>query len=118
LRLQLEVDGKKMHKIDVASSPAVLGRGPECDVMLPYSGISQRHARLERGSAGKWALADLGGKNGTTLNGRFVSEPAVVSPGDSVGMATVSLIVLEDTAEVLVPPESASTTIARSVEDL
>jgi len=46
----------------------VVGRDPECDVVLDDDRISRRHAALS-GTGRGWAVADLGSKNGTQLDG-------------------------------------------------
>ncbi len=62
----------------------VVGRGSGCDVALPDdSYVSQRHARLYRRDGRVW-LEDLGSTNGTYLNSKPVSAPAVLHRGDRV----------------------------------
>ena len=46
----------------------VVGRGPECDVVLEDDRISRRHAALAGNGSG-WSVADLGSKNGTQVDG-------------------------------------------------
>lgn len=46
----------------------VLGRDPECELVVEDDRISRRHARIAHGAAG-WVLDELGSKNGTLLNG-------------------------------------------------
>ena len=45
----------------------VIGRHTSCDVVVDDPQVSRRHAVLER-VAGGWTAADLGSRNGTTLN--------------------------------------------------
>jgi pSer/pThr/pTyr-binding forkhead associated (FHA) protein len=46
----------------------VVGRDPECGVVVADDRVSRRHAALSPGPSG-WTLADLGSKNGTLLDG-------------------------------------------------
>lgn len=46
----------------------VVGRDPDCDVVLDDERVSRRHAVLVSGAAG-WTIADLGSKNGTLIDG-------------------------------------------------
>src|SRR5689334_29402 len=46
----------------------VVGRGPECDVVLDDDRISRRHALLTCNESG-WSVADLGSKNGLMIDG-------------------------------------------------
>lgn len=50
----------------------VLGRDPDCDIVLDDPRVSKRHASLLWADNG-WTLADLGSKNGTLINGSPVS---------------------------------------------
>lgn len=61
----------------------VLGRGPACDLDVPDLTVSRRHAALSHDDAG-WAIADLGSRNGTWVNGWRVHEPHCLAPGDAV----------------------------------
>ena len=61
----------------------VIGRSPECDLVLGDMTVSWRHAEL-RQSAGTWVLADLGSTNGTHVNGWRAGDGLTVRPGDAV----------------------------------
>jgi pSer/pThr/pTyr-binding forkhead associated (FHA) protein len=47
----------------------LIGRGPECDVVVPDRQVSRHHARVRRMAEGEFQLEDLGSKNGTHVNG-------------------------------------------------
>lgn len=69
-----------------------VGRAPGCGVSLPEDTfISQLHARVFRRDGDVW-VEDLGSTNGTLLNGKKVSAPAVMRRGDQL---TVGRTVLE-----------------------
>nr|WP_279354645.1 ATP-binding cassette domain-containing protein [Frankia canadensis] len=71
-----------LHPVGGAS--VVIGRAPECDVMLDDPLVSRRHAELRQAGSG-WRIVDLGSWNGTFVNGRRVGE-ATVSTDDIVGI--------------------------------
>src|SRR5437660_5669886 len=50
----------------------VVGRGPECGVVIEDDRVSRRHAALAPGPSG-WTVADLGSKNGTLVDGAPVA---------------------------------------------
>jgi hypothetical protein len=80
--------------------PFTIGRDRDCDLFVPDLTVSRLHARLERGNAKDgWLLADLGSKNGTTLNGWRVREPVQVRPGDRVRFGAVTFVMHEHTGE-------------------
>jgi len=51
----------------------VIGRGEECDVIVPHSSISREHVRIKKLKPG-YVIFDLKSKNGTTVNGRPIVE--------------------------------------------
>lgn len=65
----------------------VIGRAPDCDIMLPKRQVSRHHARIER-SDDSYLLYDLESKNGTHVNGQEVSgEPYRLKDGDEIQIA-------------------------------
>jgi hypothetical protein len=78
------------RRVAVGSAPLVIGRLPECDVVLNDSNVSRRHAELRRSSDGVF-LTDLGSTNGTRVNGTPVREQILVS-GDEVSVGSAKLI--------------------------
>jgi hypothetical protein len=54
-----------------------VGREPGCTVHLDDDRVSRRHARLTPLGGGRWQLADLGSKNGVTVDGRPVTMAEV-----------------------------------------
>jgi hypothetical protein len=50
--------------------------------------ISRRHARFSRSDEGQFTVEDLGSTNGTYVNGRRVSGPTVLAPGDEIKLGT------------------------------
>ena len=86
----LLVDGKRMV---VGPAGAKLGRSRQCDVVLNDPNVSREHAEI-RPRGGSWVLSDLGSTNGSSLNGRRLTQPEVVKPGDEIEVGT-SLIRFE-----------------------
>ncbi|MCC6554602.1 MAG: sigma 54-interacting transcriptional regulator [Polyangiaceae bacterium] len=56
-----------------ASRELTLGRDPEADIHIPGGAASRLHARI-REEGGRWILTDLGGRNGTLVDGAVVDE--------------------------------------------
>ncbi|HEX6203497.1 MAG TPA: FHA domain-containing protein, partial [Thermoanaerobaculia bacterium] len=52
----------------------VVGRDAGCSVPIDDDRVSRRHARLTPLGGGRWQLADLGSKNGSTVDGRPVAR--------------------------------------------
>jgi len=64
-----------------------IGRGSDCDIVLPERQVSRHHARIERDAEG-YLLRDLGSKNGTHVNGQEVRDkPYRLKDGDEIQIA-------------------------------
>jgi pSer/pThr/pTyr-binding forkhead associated (FHA) protein len=72
----------------------VIGRRDDCDLRIPLSQISRKHAIIfvERDKA---VLKDLGSVNGTYINNKRVNEQAL-SPGDHIVIGPVVFTVQID----------------------
>src|SRR4051812_44439771 len=70
----------------------VIGRAPECDIVMGQSGVSAKHCRLTR-DVTSWLLEDLGSSNGTFVNGRRLpaNSPVAVHHGDAIAIGTTAL---------------------------
>lgn len=75
--------------MDRASSYVVVGRAPDCDVVIDDASVSARHACL-RWDGDRIAIEDLGSANGTFVDGRMVVR-AQVRPGDEVVLGRAPL---------------------------
>jgi len=69
--------------ITLSQAPILIGRAPECTLVLEDDYASSRHARLSL-SDGIWMVEDLGSTNGTFLGRARVSVPTPVEPGAPV----------------------------------
>lgn len=69
--------------------PLRIGRDPVNGLRLSHETVSRIHAELSM-QGGSWILRDLGSTNGTTVNGRRVTETVVVRDGDMVAFGRMS----------------------------
>ena len=51
----------------------IIGREPTAGICVPEASVSRQHARIHY-KDGHWVLTDLGGRNGTIVDGEFVQE--------------------------------------------
>src|SRR5262245_31084951 len=63
----------------------VIGRAPDCDLVLAHPTVSRYHALLERRPDGLWIL-DLVSVNGVSVGGQRVSEAVRLQDGQHVGI--------------------------------
>jgi hypothetical protein len=83
----LVMDGKRLI---VSADGATLGRSRQSDVMVDDANVSRAHAEI-RPHGRAWILTDLGSTNGTRLNGRRVTRPETLAPGDEIELGTATL---------------------------
>ncbi|NES94370.1 MAG: FHA domain-containing protein [Desertifilum sp. SIO1I2] len=122
LKLRLQVEGSPESTVSVSSDRFTLGRSPECDLCLPFFGVSRRHASFVRSSDGMWMIEDLGSLNGTLLNQVPVTAPQYIHHSDlvQVGVVYIGVVLMESEqlrrsgVEVI----TDGTTILRNVKDL
>ncbi|MEA5619209.1 adenylate/guanylate cyclase domain-containing protein [Cronbergia sp. UHCC 0137] len=97
-----------------------IGRLPECDLSLPFGGISRNHAKIMKVDDGMWVIEDLGSKNGTKVNQNFINYPQQLYHGDIIWLGNISLVV-QFTATKIQPrtlPSKEQNTIFHSVKQL
>ena len=73
----------------------MIGREPDCDIIIPDRQVSRHHARFTLDSKGA-LVEDLGSKNGTYCNGAQIVEPSSLSDGDLISIAMVARNTLID----------------------
>ena len=54
-------------RFPLSETPIVIGRGSDCDIRINDHSVSRRHARLQPGAEGHYAV-DLQSTNGTFVN--------------------------------------------------
>jgi two-component system, NtrC family, response regulator AtoC len=95
--LVTSLGGMQLHDLR-AEGEAVIGRGPECQIVLDDASISRQHARLQIGET--CFLTDLGSRNGTLLRGERLhgGDRRQVCCGDSFSVGPVSMLLLPPNA--------------------
>ena len=76
---------------DGGDEELLIGRNPDCDVVLSAPAVSRQHARLTF-REGSWILHDLDSTNGTLVNGAPVRQ-CKLEPGDRVVIGDRQLVV-------------------------
>ena len=69
--------GTSLH---LHSMPILIGRAPECTLVLDDDYASSRHARVFQKDS-EWFVEDLGSTNGTLLAGRKIESTVPFKPG-------------------------------------
>lgn len=74
-----------------STTEVLIGRGSWCDLVIPGSTVSRRHAELFF-REGSWVLVDLDSTNGTYINGVRVHRTQLL-PGDRLAFGHEQLLV-------------------------
>jgi hypothetical protein len=78
------------REIALTRDEILIGRGEECDTVIPHASISREHARVKKLKPG-YVLFDLKSKNGTYVNGRPIVEN-LLKDGMAVRIGEVEFI--------------------------
>ena len=93
LTLIFQQEGNTGTNVLVDKDIFIIGRLPECDMILPFSGISRNHARIVKTSESVWIIEDLGSKNGTQVNQYLITGRQELSNNDVISLGNIRLLV-------------------------
>ena len=68
----------------------IIGRNPECDVVLQPKSVSRKHAAILR-QRGGFFLKDMGSTRGTYVNGQKVTQPVLLQEGQTIQIGELLL---------------------------
>ena len=81
-------DGSR-HTLD--GDLVTIGRQASCTIMIADNNLSRVHARFRTGDDG-WTIEDLGSTNGTKVNGVLITEPTLLTSGQSIALGSLQLV--------------------------
>jgi serine phosphatase RsbU (regulator of sigma subunit) len=73
---------------ELTTDEVLLGRHPECQIVIDSNMVSRKHARVVR-SGNEFFLEDLGSGNGTTVNGQRVTTRVPLNHDDRVKLGPI-----------------------------
>lgn len=76
----------------------VVGREEGCQLVLNSALVSRRHCELKQSSQGIW-VTDLGSQNGTYVNEIAITEPTLMTSGDTVRIGPLVMEAQSTTAQ-------------------
>jgi two-component system response regulator AtoC len=93
--LLLVVGNTRMITHPITRDEIVIGRAPDCDLVLDHRALSRRHALLRRGP--QLSVQDLGSTNGVRLARGLMrgGEPVLLAPGESFHIGPFSFLVVD-----------------------
>lgn len=88
----LDPDGEHISRaFELREDVTIIGRNPDCAILLPSSTVSRRHAQIRR-EAAHFFLRDLSSTNGTLLNREAVIGEELLHDRDEIGVGIYRLI--------------------------
>lgn len=83
------VDGKEEKVFTLRPQTNTIGRHPKCEIELPFTEVSRRHAEITLGPDG-FRIVDLDSNNGVYVNGKKI-KAQVLADGDLIQLGTQNL---------------------------
>ena len=92
------IEGPDAGKQITVDRPVVVGRDPQCDLVLADGEVSGQHARITPSPDGSATVEDLETANGTFVNHNELMGPAHLDPGDEllIGVSLIQLRTADD----------------------
>jgi DNA-binding NtrC family response regulator len=92
LHAMITVEGAVAMKQLPAAGGLTIGRSPDCDLVIPHSSVSRRHATL---TMSPLSIVDAGSRNGTRVHGKHVSRatPTSIEIGDAIQIGEATIVI-------------------------
>jgi hypothetical protein len=108
--LMIHSGEKAGQRWTIQKDEVTLGRGNECDLLLPEPQVSRQHVQI-RADESHYVLVDLDSKNGTWVNNQQVKGERALHDGDEINIGlAVTLMFFE--SEATAPVKLLDTTAA------
>jgi hypothetical protein len=78
------------RRVNIADTGLVVGRLPDCQVVVADGNVSRRHAEIKQVD-GRYVVSDLGSTNGTKVNGQQIVGARPLETGDVVTVGSTAL---------------------------
>jgi serine phosphatase RsbU (regulator of sigma subunit) len=92
----------------------LVGRHPDCQIVLRDSTVSRRHASFTR-QGDRYYVSDVGSQHGTRVNGDIIHQARLLRDGDEIQLSQVTLVFRDTVQE---DSGQRSSTIITSVDVL
>ena len=71
------------QKLAINRAETILGRHPDCEVVISEGAVSRRHAQIVQQN-GHFLIEDLNSRNGTLLNNKMIHQATRLFDGDTI----------------------------------
>ncbi|MFN4259890.1 MAG: SpoIIE family protein phosphatase [Gemmataceae bacterium] len=102
--LQVLSGPNRGERFSITKERVILGRNPECDVVIAGHAVSREHAQIVR-VGNKYFLEDRGSRNGTELNNQPITTRTPLGDADKIKICEVEIGFFESAPPLLpLPP--------------
>lgn len=102
-------------KFALSKQEIIIGRDANADVVINLAEVSRRHSRLRMEPSG-YVIEDLGSTNGTFVDGRRLTGPHMLRPGERIQLGEAVTLSYQSTAHdvdaTIVTPSSGFDTVS------
>src|SRR5262245_6588732 len=102
-RLQILKGPNEGTSITLEGERFILGRNPDCAVVIPVTSVSREHAQIVR-IGGKFFIEDKQSRNGTFVNNQAINSRTALKNNDRIRICDFIAAFLD---QPTVPPEEA-----------
>ena len=92
--LVIKMGKGRLQQVELQDGDWSIGRGVDCDIVLPNVSVSRQHACVRVSPEGA-EVVDLDSQNGVFLNGEQVNQ-APLQSGDEIGIGRFGVVYLGD----------------------
>ena len=116
--LQLSKGSGPAEELTLHGDRSVLGRHPDCDIVLDAASVSRQHAQIILQN-GQYYVEDLHSRNGTFVNGRLIQGRHPLVDGDRLKICDLALAFYTNVPSDRVSPtiDITSSSLAMLVND-
>ncbi|HZZ72301.1 MAG TPA: SpoIIE family protein phosphatase [Pirellulales bacterium] len=106
------VQGSRIgHRFPLAGERSILGRHPDCDVVIEVGAVSRQHAQINHVND-QFIIEDLHSRNGTIVNGTLIQAPQRLQTGDRVRICDWTFAFFEKEPTEELSPSTAGLSVA------
>ncbi len=91
------------RRLEFDDDSVVIGRHPDCDIIIDDASVSRRHAKIEHEN-GVYFIADLDSRNGTFLNAQPIHRSTRLFDGSEINICDVRFVFHLDENSTFHPP--------------
>lgn len=109
---------KNIRQVELNPKGAIIGRSPQCEIVLHSKEVSREHAQIFQDPFGRWIIKDLGSSNGIFIHHERVEDYAVLSD-EPVSVGTFFLTIkepIEDQGIEVAPALTAANVVVEDFE--